>query len=300
MNRPKLSIVILSYNTVDLLRDCLNSLSKVTNEVESEVIVVDNGSADNTADMVNSEFPNIKLIRNKKNLGFAAGNNCARNYSRGEYVLFLNSDTIVNKGTVGETVKYLDEHRDVGALTCKLVMQDGNLDLDARRSFVTPWVGLTHIYLKLDWIFPKSRLFAKYWYGYLSPDIVHEVDVIQGAYFLVRKKVLNEVGWFDEDYFLDGEDIDLCWKIKQKDWKIIYYPKVSIIHIKGATKGKNKEHKYINFKEKMKYRMAGVNSMELFFRKRLWNRYPRIFDLFVLTGIKLLKGLRIVKLLVTQ
>jgi GT2 family glycosyltransferase len=300
MTKPKLSIVILSYNTKNLLKNCLKSLEKVRNEVNFEVIVSDNGSTDGSSEMLEKDFKEVILIRNGKNLGFAAGNNRARKYCNGEFILFLNSDTATEKDTLKSCVKYLNEHQDVGALTCKIVLPDGSLDKDSRRSFITPWIGLTHLYLKLDRMFPGSKLFAKYWYGYISPDEIHEVDAIQGAFFLTRKKILDEVDWFDEDYFLDGEDIDLCWRIKEKGWKIIYYPKVSITHIKGATKGKNKERKYISFREKLKYRMSGVNSMEIFVKKRLWNRYPLIVDVVVLIGIRLLKGVRILKLLITQ
>ena len=297
MKKIKLSIVILSYNTKELLRDCLLSLEKVRKEVGFEVIVPDNGSVDGSPDMVEKVFPWVKkVIRNGKNLGFAAGNNRAMPYISGEYVLFLNSDTIVYKNTLAKIIDYMDKRRDVGAATCRVVMKDGNLDKDTRRSFITPWIGLTHIYLKLDRIFPKSSLFAKYWYGYIPEDQIHEVDALQGAFFLSRKKVLDELGWFDEEYFLDGEDIDLSWKIKEKGYKNVYYPKVSILHLKGASKGKNKKIKHVSLKEKLKYRMAGVNSMELFYRKRLWSKYPLLLNLIVVTGIRLLKIIRIIRI----
>jgi GT2 family glycosyltransferase len=299
MRKPELSIVILNYNTKDLLRNCLSSLEKVQKEVNFEMIVVDNGSADSSTKMVESEFPWVQLIRNNKNLGFAAGNNKARLHCAGRFILFLNSDTLVPKNTLRKVVDYLREHKKVGALTCKIVLPSGDLDKDARRSFITPWIGLVHIFLKLDRIFPKSRLFAKYWYGYISPDKTHEVDALQGAFFLVRKKILDGVNWFDEDYFLDGEDIDLSWRIKEVGWKIVYYPRVSIVHIKGATKGKNKKMKSkVPFKEKVKYRMSGVNSMEIFVRKRLWNRYSLPLILIVLLGIKVVKLVRFFKLLI--
>ena len=292
-----LAVIILSYNTKNLLQSCINSLKKSENELNFEVIVVDNSSSDGSIEMVKKEFPWVKLLINRSNLGFAAGNNTARNYCDSEFILFLNSDTLVKKHTLAKTVKYLEEHPKVGAVTCKILLPDGRLDKDARRSFITPWIGLTHLYLQLDRIFPKSRLFSQYWYGYIPENVEHEVDALQGAFFLTRKNVLDGVDWFDEDYFLDGEDIDLSWRIKEKGWKIMYYPEVSIIHIKGATKGKNKEtKKYVSLKEKMKYRMSGVNSMEIFVRKRLWKKHPLVFNLFVLSGIRLLKVIRFTKL----
>ena len=274
------------------------SLQAVKNEVKSECIVSDNGSTDNSPKMVKSNFPWVdKLIENRENVGFAKGNNLAKPFVRGKYVLFLNSDTIVYKDTLKKTVEYLGRHKDVGAITCKIQLPNGELDKDARRAFITPWIALSHIYLKLDRIFPKSKLFAKYWYGHIPEDKTHEVDVLQGAFFMVKKKVLDEVEWFDEDYFLDGEDIDLCWKMKEAGWKIVYYPEVKITHIKGSSKGKveSKNKRNIPLKLRLRHRMAGVDSMELFVRKRLWNRYPLPLLLFVILGIRLLKAIRLVR-----
>ena len=298
MNKPTLSIIILNFNTRNLLRDCLLSLNKVKKEIDFDVLVSDNGSTDGSWEMIEKNFPWVKkVIRSKTNLGFAAGNNKARDYAKGKYVLFLNSDTIVNTNTLKLCVAYLEKNLEVGALTCKILLPNGDLDKDARRAFITPWIGLTHLYLKIDRLFPNSKIFAKYWYGYVSPNQIHEVDAIEGAFFLIRKKILDDVGWFEEDYFLDGEDIDLCWKVKEKGWKIVYYPKVSILHIKGATKGKNNnKFRQVPFDEKVKYRMAGVNSMEIFVKKRLLKKYPGAVMYLVLLGIKILKAVRFTKL----
>lgn len=295
MKKPELSIVIVSYNTKDFLRNCLESLGKVRNELNFEIIVPDNASSDGSAEMVEREFPSVKVIRSKKNLGFAAGNNLAKKVVKGKYVLFLNADTLVHKGTLVKTVKYLKGKPDVGALTCKMIMESGNFDKDARRSFITPWIGFTHIFLKLDRIFPKSKLFSRYWYGYIPEDKTHEVDVIQGAFFLTKKKVLDEVGWFDESFFLDGEDVDICWRIKKVEgYKIIYFSKAYITHFKGASKGKasSRQKKYVPIAQRLRFRMAGVNSMEIFYRRWLWSRYPLPLNYFVLSGIKLMKVIR--------
>ena len=287
-NKPELSIIILSYNTRDLLRDCLNSLDKVTKEVDFEVIVSDNGSKDASPQMVKDDFKWVCLIKNKNNLGFAAGNNKARSICRGKYILFLNSDTQVYPGTLTKTLDYIKENKKVGALTCKIVLTTGQLDKDSRRSFPTPWVAITHM-LGLDRLFPKSETFSKYWYGYISPDTTHEVDVLQGAYFLTRKKVLDSVDWFDEDYFLDGEDVDLCWKIKRKRWKIYYYPKVSILHVKKASKRKP------TGVDKRKFVTAGVESMEIFYRKHMFDRYPKVINYLVIFAVRILKYFRLLR-----
>ena len=227
MQKIDLSIVILNFNTKELLRDCLRSLNEVEGKTGFEIIVVDNGSSDGSIEMVKKIFTDVSIIKNNRNLGFAAGNNKAKSIVKGEYVLFLNSDTVVPEFTIKETLKFIKEHQDIGAVTCNIVLPGGELDKDTRRSFITPWIGLTHLYLHLDRLFPRSKLFGRYWYGYIPENVTHEVDVIQGAYFLTRKDILDRVDWFDEDYFLDGEDIDLSWKIKKAGWKIIYYPKVN-------------------------------------------------------------------------
>jgi len=297
--KPELTIIILNYNTRQLTLNCLASLAKVKNEISLEIILSDNGSTDGSVEAIAKKYPEVRIVENNANLGFAKGNNAARKFAHGKYILFLNTDTIVDKAVLVRTVQYLKDHPDVGALTCKLVLADGSLDKDARRAFPTPWVSLTHLVLHLDKLFPKSRLFAKYWYGYASPDLIQEVDVIQGSYFLAPKKLLDEVGWFDEAYFLDGEDIDLCWKIRKLGYKIVYYPEVHILHLKGATKGKNRktQKSTASLKEKMKFRMSGVNSMEIFYRKRMWQQYPLILNVLVLLGIRFIKLVRIIKLI---
>ncbi len=300
MSKPELSIVILNYNTSDLLRSSLKSLYACRDEVAFEVIVVENGSSDNSLKVLEKEFKWVKVIKTGENLGFARGNNRAKGVVLSDFVLFLNTDVIVYKNVLKQCLNYLKDNN-LGALTCKLVLANGKLDKDARRSFITPWIGLFHLFLKLDLIFPKSKYFAKYWYGYIPEDKVHEVDAIQGAFFLTRKKILDEVGWFDEDYFLDAEDIDLSWKIKQRGYKIVYYPKVWVTHLKGATKGKNKSvKKYIPLKEKLKFRLSGVNSMEIFYRKRLWNMYPLFLNYIVILGINVIKAIRTVEVLLSK
>jgi hypothetical protein len=285
-SKPKLSIIILSFNTKKLLEDCLKSLQELKDEISFEVIVADNGSIDGSLEMVKEKFSWVVPLNNKANLGFAKGNNAAREFCRGKYVLFLNSDTIVYKGVLKESVKFLEERPDIGAMTCKLVLADGKIDKDIRRRFPTPWVSFNRLVLG------NGRL---YWYEDISEKKTHEVDAIQGAYFLSPKKILDEVGWFSEDYFLDGEDIDLCWKIRAAGYKIYYYPKVKILHLKGASKGKSETKGKVPLASRLKFRMASVNSMEIFYKKWLWKRYPLPLNLIVLFALKCLKAMRFIK-----
>lgn len=294
---PKLSVIILSYNTRDVLIDCIKSVLK-SEDISFEIIVVDNASTDGSSESVlkiGKENKNVHLVQNDDNIGFARGNNSARKFCKGEYILFLNSDTIVLKDSLKRSFDYIAANSKVGAMTCRVDLPSGSLDLDTRRSFPTPWVAFSH-FSYLDRIFPKSKFFAKYWYGYIPDDVSHRAEVIQGAFFLARKHVLDQVGWFDEDYFLDGEDIDLCWKIWEKGYQIMYYPEAKIVHLKGVSKGKKNKNK-VPFAQKVKFRLAGVNAMEIFYRKRLWSQYPFYINWLVLLGISIMKLVRIGKLL---
>lgn len=273
MKKPELSIIILSHNTKNLLKDCLNSLEKVKGELDFEVIISDNTSTDGSPEMIKRKFPWVKYVEGP-NVSFSNGNNRAKNIVCGEFILFLNSDTLVYKDTLAKTVKYLKENKEVGALSCKLVLANGNLDKDARRRFPTPWISFKRLFLKNT---------KEYWYEDIDENITHEVDSVEGAFLLTRKDILDKIGWFDENYPFDGEDIDLCFSIKKLGYKIIYFPEVSITHLKGATKTKIKS---------LKRRMEGVDSMEYFYKKNLWNKYPLMFNYFVLIGIKFLKIIR--------
>lgn len=281
---PELSIIILNYNTKELLAGSLNSIKKYEDEIFFEVIVSDNASSDGSADMVRKDFPWVKLLEGL-NEGFSKGNNRAKPYAHGDMVLFLNPDTIIHKNVLAKTTAYLKEHKDIGALTCKLVLPDGSLDKDTRRRFPTPWISFNRLIFKNGY---------KYWYQDVPDNIIQEVDAIQGAFFLTWKKTLDKVGWFDEDYFFQGEDIDLSWKINNLGLKNIYYPEVSVTHLKGASTGKSKHWKArITLKHKIRIKLATVDAMELFFRKRLFNNYPRVFSWFVVLGIKIFKALRL-------
>lgn len=286
MMKPKLSVIILNYNTKELLSDCLNSVKKYMDEVPMEVIVSDNSSTDGSPEMIKKNFPWVKYVEGP-NEGFSKGNNRAKGLVQGEMVLFLNPDTVVHKDVFAKTVRYLEEHPKVGAVTCKLVLANGEMDKDIRRRFPTPWVSFQKLVLG------RSRY---YYYEDIPESSTHEVEAIQGAFFLTYKKLLDKVGWFDERYFFDGEDVDLCFQINKAGYTLVYYPDVYITHLKGVTKGKVKKwrHKLTDAQRK-KLRLAGVHSMELFYRKNLWKKYPLLFNYFVILGINLFKVVRYVR-----
>lgn len=286
MKKPELSVIILNYNTKELLEDCLNSVKAHMNEVPMEVIVSDNASTDGSPEMVKKKFPWVKYIEGP-NEGFSKGNNRAIPLVEGEMVLFLNPDTIVHDNVFAWTTRYLKEHKDVGAVTCKLVLANGKMDKDIRRRFPTPWISFQH--LVLGWN-------KNYYYEYIPEDATHTVDAIQGAFFLTWKKILDKVGWYDPAYFFDGEDIDLCFQIHKSGYRLVYYPDTYIDHLKGVTKGKVAKWKYkVSPQQRKKLRLAGVASMERFFKKNLWKDYPAWFDYFVVFGINVFKVIRYIR-----
>jgi GT2 family glycosyltransferase len=283
MKKPELSVIILSYNTKDLLFNCLESLKKHAGKVSMETIVSDNGSTDGSVGMISEKFPSVKCLEGP-NISFANGNNRAREVAGGEYVLFLNSDTEVPEGALTGTLEYIKLNKDVGVVSCKLILPNGKPDKDARRRFPTPWISFKRFFLG------DAR---DYWYEDIDENKILEVDSVEGAFLLTRKDILDKVGWFDENYLFDGEDLDICYRIKKLGYKIIYFPEVSVMHLKGASKGKVDEFKSkVSPELKLKRRMEGVNSMEYFYKKNLWSSYPSVLNYFVLAGIKLLKFAR--------
>ncbi len=286
MQKPELSVIILNYNTKELLSDSLDSIKAHMDEVPMEVIVSDNSSNDGSQEMVKKKFPWVKFIEGP-NEGFSKGNNRARPFVNGEMVLFLNPDTLVHKNVFAWTVRYLKEHPKVGAVTCKLVLPDGSMDKDVRRRFPTPRISFNKLVLG------KTR---EYYYEYIPETATHEVEAIQGAFFLTYKKLLDKVGWFDERYFFDGEDVDLCYQIHKEGYSLVYYPDVYITHLKGVTKGKVKKWRFkVSDAQRKKLRLAGVASMELFYRKNLWKKYPLWFSYFVIFGINIFKVVRYIR-----
>ncbi len=234
MPQTQLSIVIVSYNTCKILQDCLRSVFAEGSPLKLEVFVVDNASLDESVAMVQRDFPQVKLIANRVNVGFAKANNQALRQVGGDFVLLLNSDTVVKQGVFGSCIRYLGLNPGIGALTCKVLLQDGTLDLACRRSFPTPWVAFWKI-TGFSRLFPKSRFFARYNLTYLDENKTYDVDAIVGAFMFLPREVLLEVGMLDEQFFMYGEDLDWCYRIRQAGFKIVYHPDVSIIHYKGAS-----------------------------------------------------------------
>ena len=272
----RLSVVFLNYNTRDLTRQALNSVLAATEGLAVEIFVVDNASVDGSADMVAEEFPQVKLICNASNVGFAAGNNVALRQVTGEYVLLINTDTIVRQDALRTMVEFLDAHPEAGACGCKILDPDGTLQLDSRRGFPTPLAAFCKM-SGLSRFFPKHPLIAHYHMTYLDPEQTAEVEVLSGSCMMVRKAAMDQVGLLDEDYFMYGEDIDWCYRFHQAGWKIYYVPTTSIIHFRGES-GRGVPLRIL-------YRKS--RAMSIFVNKHMARRF-RFFPLWLLqVGIAL-------------
>lgn len=234
----KLAIVILNYRRPDLLADCLASIVAAPPRCALELWVVDNASGDASVPLVRQRFPQVRLLESPANVGFSRGNNLALREIVAEasatYVLLLNNDTLVPAGALDGLVAYLDQHADVGAVGPKLLLPDGSLDRACRRSFPSPEVAFYRM-VGLAALFPRSPRFGRYNLTYLDPNQTTEVDALVGACMLLRRSVIAEVGLLDEQFFMYGEDLDWCYRIKQYGWKIVYLPHVIVHHYKRAA-----------------------------------------------------------------
>jgi GT2 family glycosyltransferase len=229
-----LSVILVNYNVKSYLEQALASIQKSLEGLTSEIFVVDNASSDGSAPMVRHKFPDVRLIVNSENVGFAKANNQAIRHARGLHVCLINPDTLVREDTFRVCVEYLDAHPDVGMVGGKVLNPDGTLQLACRRSFPTPWVAFTKV-AGLSALFPNPRLFGRYNLTYLDPDRQAEVEAISGSFMVVRKSVIDRVGLLDEQFFMYGEDLDWCFRIHQAGWKIVYLPDTQIIHYKGRS-----------------------------------------------------------------
>ena len=262
-----LGIVVVSYCTRDLLRDCLRSVYASQGSLTFEVCVVDNASTDGSADMVATEFPQARLIANKENLGYPAGNNQGlRAFGFGQaesdgrtesprFALLLNSDTGVPPDGLRRMVGFMEGHVEAGAAGPKLVRPDGSLDLACRRSFPTPEVSFYRM-TGLSRLFPESHRFGRYNLTYLDPDQLAEVDSVVGAFMLVRQEAIEDAGLMDETFFMYGEDLDWAYRIKDAGWKVYYNPEVTVLHVKKASTRQNP-----------RAQLEFYRAMEIFYRK---------------------------------
>ncbi len=266
----KLSIIIVNYNVKHFLEQCLNSVNKASKKLAVEVWVVDNNSVDGSIEMLKEKFPEVKLIENKKNAGFSVANNQAIKKSTGEYVLLLNPDTIVEEETFTKTLAFMDGHPDAGGLGVKMIDGTGHFLPESKRALPTPEVAFYKIF-GLSFLFPKSKKFGKYHLTYLSQDETNKVDVLSGAFMLVRKAALDKAGLLDETFFMYGEDIDMSYRIIKAGYNNYYFPQTRIIHYKGESTKKSSVNYVIVF----------YNAMRIFAQKHFSHKNARLFSFLV-------------------
>ena len=251
----KLSVVIVSYNVSHYLLQCLDSLQRALRGIDGEVIVVDNHSRDNSVALVHQAHPEVKVIENLHNLGFSKANNIALRQAKGEYALLLNPDTIVADNTIRDCIAFLDLHPDAGAAGVMMLNADGTVAPESRRGGPTP---LTSFY-KLSGLcrmFPRSPRFGRYYLGHLPWHTPQQIDIVSGAFCMLRRSVLDKVGLLDEDYFMYGEDIDLSYRILKQGATNWYLP-YPILHYKGESTQKSS----------FRYVHVFYQAMLIFFRK---------------------------------
>ena len=242
----KLSVVIVSYNVRELLTACIDSVVKASEGIDAEVFVVDNKSADDTVEVISRDYPWVHLINNKENLGFSKANNIAIRHSEGEYVLLLNPDTVVAEGTLRGVVEFMDQHPEAGGAGVRMHNADGTLAPESRRAVPTPLVAAR-----------KMLGFTKrYYMSNLPWDKPGKIEVVSGAFMMLRRKAIDQVGLLDEDFFMYGEDIDLSYRLLKGGWQNWYLP-LDIIHYKGQSTQKS-DFRYVH---------VFYQAMLIFFRK---------------------------------
>ncbi|MDX1939711.1 MAG: glycosyltransferase family 2 protein, partial [Saprospiraceae bacterium] len=270
----KLSIIIVNYNVKYFLEQVLLSARKASRNLEVETWVVDNNSVDDSVEMVQEKFPEVKLIANKQNVGFSKANNQAIHLSSGEYVLLLNPDTVVQENTFEKCIAFMDAHAETGGLGVRMIDGSGKFLPESKRGFPTPWVAFCKTF-GLSSLFPTSKLFNHYHVGYLPEYDINEIEVLAGAFMLLRRSVLDKIGLLDESFFMYGEDIDLSYRIIKANYKNYYFPDTTIIHYKGESTKKGS----------LNYVRVFYQAMIIFARKHFRGRQASLFVLMLQAAI---------------
>ncbi|MBX3044080.1 MAG: glycosyltransferase [Candidatus Kapabacteria bacterium] len=274
MFQNDVSIVIVNYNVRDYLYKCLKSVEDAAGKLRIQTIVVDNNSQDGSIEFLEPLFPQVKFISSYENLGFSKANNLGFTFASGKYILILNPDTILQENTLDVMYDYMENHTEVGISVCKILNADGSFQAACRRGFPTPWASFCKLF-GLQTLFPKSKLFGRYNQTFLSVDETYYTEAVSGAFMFARADVIREVGGFDTDFFMYGEDIDLCYRSFLAGYKNAYVHTTSIIHYKGESSKRSSLDDIKIF----------YNAMEIFARKHYAG--STVFLKFMRLGIKI-------------
>jgi len=285
----KLSVIIVNYNVKFFLSQCLTSVKLAMNAVgnDVEVFVVDNHSVDGSCFMIREQFPWVKLIENAENVGFSKANNQAIRQACGEYILLLNPDTVVEENTFAKIIAFMEKTPDAGGLGVRMIDGKGNYLPESKRGLPTPTVAFFKM-SGLSRVFKKSPFFNRYHLGYLSENEIHEVDILSGAFMLIRKTVLDKIGLLDETFFMYGEDIDLSYRISQAGYRNYYFPETTIIHYKGESTKKGS----VNY-VKMFY-----SAMAIFANKHFKSKQSKWMSFFIHVAIRFRAAVSLLKRIV--
>ncbi|MEO9023050.1 MAG: glycosyltransferase family 2 protein [Ginsengibacter sp.] len=264
----QLSVIIVNYNVKYFLEQCLHSVLKALKNIEGEIIVIDNHSTDDSFSFFQNCFPQVHFVWNTVNVGFARANNQALQMAKGEYILFLNPDTIVPEDCFEKCTGFLKKNK--GALGIRMLDGTGNFLKESKRAFPSPMTSLYKLF-GLAKLFPRSKTFAKYHLSYLSEGDSHEVDVLAGAFMMISKEILDEVGGFDEEFFMYGEDIDLSYRIQKAGFKNYYFAESSILHFKGESTKKGS----------LNYVKIFYKAMSIFVKKHYGSQQAGLYSFFI-------------------
>ncbi len=276
----KLTIVIVNYNVKYFLEQALYSIRRASTHIQPEIFVVDNNSVDGSIEMLKDKFPEVILIQNQKNVGFSCANNQAIRQAKGEYILLLNPDTVIQEDTLDKVISFMDSHLDAGGLGVQMVDGKGNFLPESKRGLPTPKVAFYKVF-GFSSLFPFSKIFGKYHLGYLDKTQNHEVDVLSGAFMLLRKTTLDKAGLLDEDFFMYGEDIDLSYRIQLAGFKNYYFADTKIIHYKGESTKKSS----------VNYVFVFYNAMIIFASKHFSKRNASLFTFLINVAIYIRAGI---------
>ena len=279
----KLSIIIVNFNVKFFLEQCLCSVKRAIELIDAEVVVIDNCSTDNSIEYLQSKFEWVKFIPNKTNEGFAKANNNAFNQCTGDFILFLNPDTILPENILQNCLRFFENHDDAGAIGVRMIDGSGNFLPESKRAFPTAMISFFKLCRLAD-IFPKSRIFNKYALGFLPENETHEVDVLCGAFFMAKRNILEQLGGFDEAFFMYGEDIDLSYRIQKSGYKICYLGTETIIHFKGESARKGE----------LNYVRIFYRAMSIFVKKHYSGSNAGLMNLFLQIGIYARTGISLV------
>jgi len=258
-----ISIIIVNFNVKYFVEQCLRSIRSAREGLKVEIFVVDNGSSDDSLAYLRPRFDDVIFIDTGANLGFGKANNVALEQAKGRYLLILNPDTLIGEDSLREMIRYMDDHPEVGVMGPKILTRTGAFDRTSKRGLPTPWVAFCRL-SGLSKLFPRSPIFGRYDLLYLDPDESNEVDSLAGSCMMVRDTTYEQVGGFDEDFFMYGEDIDLCYRIKLSGWKVQYAPVTKIVHFRGESTRRS------NFDRDK----AFYGAMHLFVEKHFRQKYP--------------------------